>query len=224
MSSFIAIHSVLIVSGVTLVMFVFYRNYYSLYQLRFEQCGDSKNETVSIINTMYYTCYYWCIFFILCSKVFNKTDEYHTDLSPSIKIPILFLFVNFFFMYKIFIILSCLYGLYGISDTRVRCSDGRCSRESQEIEMKETNYDDHGNVTPTKLQIADDDESTSATSDSDAHAAFCARKVSNTSSSWEGDWNKYWNNKSDYWTYFVFNCRKYSCFICVVNLYIGSIL
>lgn len=74
--------------------------------------------------------------------------------------------------------------------------------------MKEINYDyfdvnsnDDCDNMATKLQITDDCELTSASSDLvdlEAHAAMCARKESNTSNSWEGDWNKYWNNKSDY--------------------------
>lgn len=94
-----------------------------------------------------------------------------------------------------------------MSGTRVHCSDKRCSRELREIEIKDINYDDYDvndndcDVKSTKLQIADDGELTSTSSDLvdlEAHAALCARKESNTSNSWEGDWNKYWNNKSDY--------------------------
>lgn len=137
-----------------------------------------------------------CVFF----KASTRNAENNTKSTLTIKSPVVFLMVNFVYCYVIIVIAICLYGLCGRPATanppEIR------SRESHEIEMNCTELMNNDCSPSSTVQITDNDMPFRWTENSFS-PLLSTRNIKNLDffeqpNSWEGDWNKYWNCKTDF--------------------------
>lgn len=119
----------------------------------------------------------------------------NTDMSPSIKSPIVFLVVNFVYFYTVFVILICLYGLYKCPKSKSSCDE--FSSKPYEIETIVA-INRIGDYSTDSSQSCTDDEETIIRVNSFTVKMLHAPNVINYRNTWPGDWNKYWNSKCDY--------------------------
>lgn len=172
-----------------IIIFVFTK-YIPLYRLYHVHCDNFNNNSVSIdydfnIITKQNSDVGTCAF---CIQIPNRNTENNTESSPPIKSPILFLIVNFVYVYAIMIIIICFYGLYGWTATNVIASIGKFSRRPCDIENDENSISDIILIS----QIAEDDKLIPETIPLQILPETTESNVTNNyHCTWVGDWNKY---------------------------------
>lgn len=123
--------------------------------------------------------------------------DYNTDTSPSIKSPIVFLVVNFIYIYTIFVIVICLYGLYKCPKSK---SSHEFSNKLYEIGTVVDNNDISSCDTESSQSCTDGEETIIRVNSFSVRISptLTSNVIINYRNTWPGDWNKYWNSKSDY--------------------------
>lgn len=123
-----------------------------------------------------------------------------TSSSAAIKKPIAFLVVNFVYFYTVLIMAICLYGLYGRAGTP--SSPDAFPKVEYPPSIDDDDDDDRTMATADGCQSADDGRQSSSNDNSNYFSLDILHvpKLDDADRPrwWTGDWNEYWNRKTDY--------------------------